>query len=506
MSKKTEHVLVPSPQPNLSSETDGYSDIVTRILLICDAEGMHDRYASIVDDAVAEGSGLTALGWEQADTLASWLMTHETIDVLASGAQLYSRLTAQRIGQALGLPVTVAPSLPSQLGQAETFAKTGVKPDELDPEIHTSTHNMVVEPYVEFHHALISTLTQLLRENIGQTIALVTSTSAIATLLRHFFGAHRLQVSVDHTSLSEIDHQNGQWRLLYVNRSEHLPRPPLIRTSQPTAPSLAVGEDDDLALIAQIYNVVASEISPKRTQEQSRNDAFRLQHFVRFAQLPHSAKVLDIGSGTGALALSLAATGVEEVVGIDVSLVMLEYAEYARLSRPSSSTQRVSFRLAPAQLMPFRNERFNAAVCRLVLHHARNPERILREILRVLEPGGQLVLAELLGADDPVKRATYNAIESRRNPGHMSAYSVEQYRRFVSEAGFIIEEEEVVVFERDLQDWLSQYQVEPANHAAVRDMVEAAFETDAAGINARHQGNQITLDQRLLYLKARKPA
>ena len=505
MPTQTPHVLVSPPQPNQSLETDERSGLVTRILLICHAEGMHDRYASIVDDAVSDDSGLTALGWEQADALASWLKTHDTVDVLASGAQLYSRLTAQRIGQALGLPVTVASNLPSRLGHAETFADTGAQPDDLDPEIHTSTHNAVVEPYVEFHFALISTLTQLLRENIGHTIALVTSTSAIATLLRHFFGAHRLQVSVDHTSLSEIDHQNGQWCLLYVNRGEHLPRPPLVRAEQPAAPTLAEGEDDDLALIAQVYNDVATEISPHRTQKQIGDDAFRLQHFVRFARLPPSARVLDIGSGTGMLALTVASTGVAEVVGIEISLAMLEYAEYVRLSNPSAMTPRVSFRLAPAQLMPFVNERFNVALCRLVLHHARSPERILHEVVRVLESGGQFFLAELLGDDDPVKRATHNAIESRRNPGHVAAYSVKQYRHFILDAGLIIEEEEIVIFERDLQDWLSQLQPEPANQAAVREMVEAALETDAAGINARRQGNRIIFDQRLLYIKARKP-
>ena len=39
----------------------------------------------------------------------------------------------------------------------------------------------------------------------------------------------------------------------------------------------------------------------------------------------------------------------------------------------------------------------------------------------------------------------------------------------------------------------------------VRDMIEAGLETDAAGLNARRRGDKIFFDQKLFYLKARKP-
>ena len=39
----------------------------------------------------------------------------------------------------------------------------------------------------------------------------------------------------------------------------------------------------------------------------------------------------------------------------------------------------------------------------------------------------------------------------------------------------------------------------------VRDMIGAGLETDAAGLNARRRGDKIFFDQKLFYLKARKP-
>ena len=54
-----------------------------RLLLICHAEGMQNRYSALAQrvEPTAD-SGLTAYGWEQTSQLAQWLATHETIDVL----------------------------------------------------------------------------------------------------------------------------------------------------------------------------------------------------------------------------------------------------------------------------------------------------------------------------------------------------------------------------------------------------------------------------------------
>ena len=80
-----------------------------RLLLLCHAEGMQDRYANLP----VMNTGLTAAGWEQAEKLALWLRIHEPIDALFCGSLLQSRLTAQRVGQALGLAATVYRDLPA---------------------------------------------------------------------------------------------------------------------------------------------------------------------------------------------------------------------------------------------------------------------------------------------------------------------------------------------------------------------------------------------------------
>jgi ubiquinone/menaquinone biosynthesis C-methylase UbiE len=230
----------------------------------------------------------------------------------------------------------------------------------------------------------------------------------------------------------------------------------------------------------------------------------RLRHLLKFAALTAGQRVMDVGTGTGRLALLLAEEGDHEVVGIDVSPAMLEVAEYFRLSSSSPAAKQVSFRLASAQRMPFRNESFDAVVCRLVLHHSQKPDRILQEVMRLLKPGGTLIFADLLGPDDPVKRATQNTIEARRNPSHVAAQSAEQYRKLISNSGFTIENEAVAVFEQDLEEWLADLESNPASRSVVREMMEAGLETDAAGLNVRRHSGKLVFDQRLFYIKATK--
>ena len=73
------------------------------------------------------------------------------------------------------------------------------------------------------------------------------------------------------------------------------------------------------------------------------------------------------------------------------------------------------------------------------------------------------------------------------------------------EAGLVVDRSEIVTFERELDEWLSSLDAGLEDRQAVREMLEAGLETDAAGINARHRGKTLIFDQRMIYLKAVKP-
>ena len=310
--------------------------------------------------------------------------------------------------------------------------------------------------------------------------------------------------SINHTSVSEVSWHVGEWCIVYTNRLDHNPAPALQApavSSQVVDVTAADSKDEDLVQVLNVYNrVLTADVD---LQEQTREQ--RMRHLLKFANLSKNLRILDLGAGTGGLALILAEEGASEVVGVDISPAMLEVAEYLRLSSALPTANRVSFRLAAAQRMPFRSDSFDGIICRLVLHHTHKPEHILQEVVRLLKPGGILILAELLGADDSVKRATQNTIESRRNPSHVAALSTEQYRKLVLGAKLVIEAETVAVYEQDLEEWLTDLQSNPATRNVVRQMMEAGVETDAAGLHVRRHSGKLVFDRRLIYIKAVKP-
>ncbi|MBW7885125.1 MAG: methyltransferase domain-containing protein [Caldilineaceae bacterium] len=466
---------------------------------------MQNRYSELMRDAAAVAdSGLTAFGWEQTAQLAQWLGSHEKIDALYTAPLLQSRLTAQRIGQALSLVVNVHEDLPGRFPSDLTL------PGQWDRSVRTIDQQPAVSavdpeaPYGQYLSQLVASLDSIIQENWGKTIAIVLSGNGVATAIRHFAGAHALPVVVSHTGVSELRRQDGIWHLVYVNRREHLPISTLPVQRQKAPVVAPVNGDELVADIARVVNTYG-RLVPHEHEESDQPREQRIRHLLKFAQLPSKLSVLDVGTGMGQLALTVAEEGAREVIGIDISPTMLEAAELIRLRSDKESARRVSYRLAPAHALPFRDERFDAIVCRLLLHHSHKPQAILAELARLLRHNGILVVADLLSASDPVKRATQNAIEEKRNPSHVAALSAEQYRKLVTGAGLVIEAEQTITFERELEEWLNDMQADQNARTTVREMIEAGLETDAAGLNARRQGNKLVFDQRMFYLKAIKP-
>ncbi|RLI78642.1 methyltransferase type 11 [Archaeoglobales archaeon] len=97
-------------------------------------------------------------------------------------------------------------------------------------------------------------------------------------------------------------------------------------------------------------------------------------------------KILDVGTGTGFLALLLAELG-HEVVGIDLSKGMLEVA----IKKARKSKLEIEFKIADAENLPFSNESFDAVICRHLLWILPNPQKAVKEWKRVIKPKGRVV-------------------------------------------------------------------------------------------------------------------
>src|SRR5690349_1137247 len=103
--------------------------------------------------------------------------------------------------------------------------------------------------------------------------------------------------------------------------------------------------------------------------------------FVAFAGARDSERILDVGTGTGALASALAAaTRNSEITGIDPSAGFIEYA--------STTSGRVRFEVGDAQALPYADASFDRTMALLVINFIPDAPKALREMRRVTRPKG----------------------------------------------------------------------------------------------------------------------
>lgn len=120
----------------------------------------------------------------------------------------------------------------------------------------------------------------------------------------------------------------------------------------------------------------------------------------RVASSVGAGRAVDIGCGTGVIALGLARRGLQ-VVGIDHSKEMLEIAE---AKRREAGLANCDFVRGDARELPLADETVDCVTCQGVLHHLQVMDDCLRELQRVLRPGGFFYISEPCQDRTPLKR------------------------------------------------------------------------------------------------------
>lgn len=113
-------------------------------------------------------------------------------------------------------------------------------------------------------------------------------------------------------------------------------------------------------------------------------------------------RILDVATGTGMVAFAQVARGAE-VVGLDQSKAMLAGAE-ARLERRADLRDRLSFMLGEAEALPFADGEFDALTFTYLLRYVDDPAATMRELARVVKPGGRIGMVEFGVPGNPMLR------------------------------------------------------------------------------------------------------
>ncbi|HEY5188765.1 MAG TPA: class I SAM-dependent methyltransferase [Solirubrobacteraceae bacterium] len=114
---------------------------------------------------------------------------------------------------------------------------------------------------------------------------------------------------------------------------------------------------------------------------------------VRAVDPDPGARVLDVASGTGMVAVALARYSGCQVVALDQSEAMLSVAR-ARVDENPSLAGRITFVTGEAERLPFANAEFDALTFTYLLRYVDDRAATMRELARVVKPGGRIGMVE----------------------------------------------------------------------------------------------------------------
>jgi ubiquinone/menaquinone biosynthesis C-methylase UbiE len=122
------------------------------------------------------------------------------------------------------------------------------------------------------------------------------------------------------------------------------------------------------------------------TRYTSDNLTFWVPQLIRMGQLTPATPLLDLGCGTGGFTLALQAVTGAQVVGVDVSFRLVQYAAHKPASYGLWWVQ------GHADALPYAEATFARVLLSLVLHQVPHRAQTLTEVRRILQPGGLVII------------------------------------------------------------------------------------------------------------------
>lgn len=195
-----------------------------------------------------------------------------------------------------------------------------------------------------------------------------------------------------------------------------------------------------------------------------------LAAMVEAAHLRGDERVLDAGCGAGHTS-AVFAPHAAEVVALDFTASMLRQVEVLAGQR---GLVNVATRLGDVETLPFGGNCFDLVVSRYSSHHWARPERALQEFRRVLRAGGQFILSDVVGFDDPVTDTYLNAIELLRDPSHVRDFTLAEWNGYFDRVGFRLEVFLPYRIYLDFDEWTERMATPAINRLAIQALYDAA--------------------------------
>ena len=211
--------------------------------------------------------------------------------------------------------------------------------------------------------------------------------------------------------------------------------------------------DDTKALNQARYGKLAQNY----VQSHTHADSTSLARLLAFAQPQAHWRALDVATGGGHTALAFA-PHVAHVVAYDLTRPMLEAM---RANARANGYDNLSYLQGDAERLPFASASLDLVTCRLAQHHFPRPRAFFKEVGRVLKVGGVCVMQDHLAPKGERERDYIDAFETLRDPSHVKALNIYEWRRYCREAGLFITQEETHISTHGLLEWAQRQHCPP---------------------------------------------
>lgn len=119
--------------------------------------------------------------------------------------------------------------------------------------------------------------------------------------------------------------------------------------------------------------------------------AWRKKAIAEIAKV-HPKAILDVATGTGDLAIAASKLNPDKIIGIDIAAQMLDVGK--KKLKEKGLTELITMQVGDSEALPFADNSFDAITCAYGVRNFEHLEAGLKEMCRVLRPGGKLAILE----------------------------------------------------------------------------------------------------------------
>jgi ubiquinone/menaquinone biosynthesis C-methylase UbiE len=212
-------------------------------------------------------------------------------------------------------------------------------------------------------------------------------------------------------------------------------------------------------------------------------------------------RVLDLASGPGYLTMLLA-TRAREAIGVDVTERFVAHATAEAARRGIGN---VSFRVGDVERLDLPDASFDVATCKFAFHHFPRPARVVAEMARVVRPGGTILIADMVAAEDPAKRDYQDRIERLCDPSHASALMASEFEAMFAAHGLEVVARHGRETSYTVSEWMAHGGPTPEAAREIVALLEGSLDVDRSGLSVRREGGELRFSHQGATYVLRRP-